>query len=512
MKDYQKFEEEIRQTYHLPEKNQQFFNSLETKLIEKEKSFTRNKKQDRAFLFSRSWAYAVVVVMVVLIAAFAIEPSRVLGQIKAAFGFLPQAGVVELDSAFRQLAQPVSDTKDGVTINVQSAFLSADQTVITYSVSEPIQAEDKAKFGQPACNMPPFLDLPDGAKKEASSSSGIAGQDGYRTYDLYFDSQIAPNINQATLVFPCQQGYATGKGPQDWKLNLAFSPVEEELVVYPLSMASEQVGQGTIDSSAGESSPQAVSETQSNDLLGIITAGKKTESMVMVASLEKEDAYWVTWAYSFEFDDDVRRNGYLEEIPFTPVLYDADGNEFPEMDHATRLELWDFEESLRRQNKSDELVGFGWLVTFEIPKSNTIFPVYAKQNMIERSFPEKEAYVDIEFDADRVINGNEPLEMNLPIQIGSVTFVLDSISKNEFGGFSFNFDGSDGKVVQCDVEVLGAASNMRGSSGYNIADPYHFYQAQMFAQIPGGIQTVRISQPAVAGEEVSVIGTWSPGE
>jgi hypothetical protein len=150
------------------------------------------------------------------------------------------------------------------------------------------------------------------------------------------------------------------------------------------------------------------------------------------------------------------------------------------------------------------------MYTFVIPKSGITFPVYAKQNVYERFFPEKDAYVDIEFDATQVQTSDQPVEINQEIQLGSVKFNLEAIGKNQFGGYSFLFDGTEGKVVQCQVGLVGQTSNMGGGSGFNSDDPFRFYQAEMYSQIPAGKQTVRISQPAVLGDLISFIGSWSP--
>jgi len=152
------------------------------------------------------------------------------------------------------------------------------------------------------------------------------------------------------------------------------------------------------------------------------------------------------------------------------------------------------------------------MYTIVVPKSGVAFPIYAKQNVYERSFPEKEAYVDVEFDGSKVQASDEPVEINREIQIGSVKFRLNAIGKNQFGGYSFLFDGTEGNVVQCQAGLVGYTTNMGGGSSFNPddPDPFHFYQAEMYSQIPTGMLTVRVSQPAVLGDLISFIGSWSP--
>src|SRR5690606_20215222 len=145
-------------------------------------------------------------------------------------------GLVDTSSPFRQLAEPVSDTRDGVTLDIQSAFLSADQTIITYAMSA-LPAEMKsARFGDPECLTPAYLILSDGRKVEASSTSGGPTPDGSYANNIRFSDPVPANFNQATLVFPCLEGAAQGMGPEDWQFALAFKPASEGIVVHAATL------------------------------------------------------------------------------------------------------------------------------------------------------------------------------------------------------------------------------------------------------------------------------------
>jgi hypothetical protein len=131
----------------------------------------------------------------------------------------------------------------------------------------------------------------------------------------------------------------------------------------------------------------------------------------------------------------------------------------------------------------------------------------------ERSFPEKESFVEIEFDGNKVQASDEPIEINQEIQLGSVIFKLATIEKNQFGGYSFHFDGTEGNIVQCLVDLVGYPTNMSGGGSFSLKDdPFHFYQAKMYSEIPTGMLTVRASQPAVLGDLITFVGSWSPGK
>lgn len=515
MKNINPFEKEIKQTYRLPDANPAFFNRLEAKL----QAYQHNPvaKAKPTFHFVRGWVYAAATLIFLGALVFAIGPSKVLAQIQAVFGFVPNIGLVDTSSPFRQLAEPVSDTREGVTLDIKSAFLSADGTVITYAMSDlPVEIK-RARFGDPECTLPAYLTLPDGSKIEAAGSSGGITPDGSYVNNIRFNDPVPANFNQATLAFPCLEGTALGKGPEDWQFALAFKPAPEDLAIYPATLMPSQAKIEDLVPATVEPTTQPQFKSVTPAMPAMIVDGDRQEEMTIIAVVEKPDAYWVTWSFEFSYDDDIQLNGQLHEYPFNPVLYDANGTKLPEPDRETQLELWEYEDGLRKQllrnqlSDQDQVDYVGPMMhTFVVPKSGVAFPVYAKQNVYERSFPEKEAYADIEFDGTKVQTSDQPVEINKEIQLGSVKFELAAIEKNQFGGYSFLFDGTEGKVVQCLAGLVGYTTNMGGASIFNPDDPFHFSQAEMYSQIPTGMLTVRVSQPAVLGDLISFIGSWSP--
>ncbi len=509
MNDLNPFEKEIKRTYRLPEVNPAYFKQLEAELQAKQLHPEASARP--VFYLARGWAYAMATLLLIGVMVITIGPSKVLAQIQAVFGFVPNVGLVDTSSPFRQLAEPVRDTRDGITLAIQSAFLSADQTIITYTMSDLPAEMKRARFGDPECNLPPYLALPDGIQIEASGSSGNLTPGGSFVHEIRFSDPVPVNFNQATLVFPCLEGTVRGKGPEDWQFTLIFKPAPENLAVYPATLIPSQAQIENPVLATVEPATQPRTETGIPVMPAMIVDGDRQEEMVVLSVVEKPDSYWVTWAYPDKSDDGIQRNGYLYEQPFNPVLYDANGTQLPVPDHETQLELWEYEDSLRNQLSDQEgLLYDSTLHTFVVPKSGILYPVYARQNVYERTFPEKEAYVDVEFDGSKVQASDEPVEINREIQLGSVKFELEAIGKNQFGGYSFLFDGTEGNVVQCQAGLVGYTTNMGGSSIFNPDDPYHFYQAEMYSQIPTGMLTVRVSQPAVLGDLISFIGSWSP--
>jgi hypothetical protein len=505
MNDLNPFEKEIKQTYHLPAADPAFFDHLEVRL--QSHQFNPGRKTRPAFYFTHGWVYATVTLLIAGVLTFAIGPSKVLAQIQAVFGFVPNVGLVDTSSPFRELAEPVSNTRDGITLTIQSAFLSADQTIITYIMSDLPAEIKRARFGDPECLSPAYLIFQDGSKVEASESSSGLTSNGAFVHSIRFSGPFPAGFNQATLVFPCLEGTARGKGPKDWQIALAFKPATENVIVYPATLIPQDRIETLVPATV---EPSAQPEAEAL-MPAMIVDGDRQEDMVVLSVVEKPDSYWVTWAYPNRFDNDTHANGYLYVVPFNPVLFDANGAELPEPDHETQLELWKYEDSLRNQlSDQDRMKYESTMHTFVVPRSGVVFPVYARQDVYERSFPEKEAYAEIEFDGSQVQNSDKPVKINQEIQLGSVQFKLDAVEKNQYGGYSFLFNGANGKVIQCQVDLVGHPTDMNGNGSFSPDDPFHFYQAVMYSRIPVGKLTVRVSHPAILGDLISFVGLWSP--
>ena len=510
MKTLNNFEEEIKRTYHLPTPNPEFLSHLE-------KEFADPPAANQAttvkppFRVAKGWGYAAITLTLLLALLFAIGPTKVLAQIQAIFGYVPGVGVVDTSYTFYQLDKSVSDTKDGITLTIESALLSADQTIITFSISDLPLEFRPIKFGDPVCNTPAYLTFPDGSEIQSSHFSTDLQATGTYKHLLMFNNPGNTEIKQATLIFPCLEGVVLGKGPMDWQFVLNFTPAPEDLEIFPVFMSDLNQ---PVEHEAEVRATLGLDEidvSEENDMPATIVDGDRQEEMSVLGVAEKEDSYWVTWASPMPRDPDIQVNGFLRMMPFNAVLYDANGVEQPPADLELQNELWDFQESLLDQlPDEDQLKYVGTAHTFAVPKTGFAFPAYLKLNVLERSFPEKEQFAEIQFDGTAVQNSDDPVPVNQKVQIGDIVFELVSIEKGEYGGYTFNFDGAQGEVIDCRVELVGHPTDTSGQSSLVANDPFHFHQSLIYFSPPTGDLTVRIDLPAVLGDMISLIGTWSP--
>jgi len=510
MNNFSEFEKEIQETYQLPQPSPTFIQRVE---MEIKTHRQLDKKQSRSFFNkSRGWAYAAIAIFLLLTALFfAIGPSKVLAQIQAALGFVDNLGVVESDASFYSLVEPISDTKEGITIEIESAVFSKNKTVIQFRIDEIPDDMRTESFGQPACTKSAFLILPDGNEVLSSSHSSMRESKGTFIDTLHFYDLGRKDFRDAILVFPCLDGTAVNKGPQNWEFALTLEPASDDVVVYPLDLAEPSDVEQT-ETSSTEIPTQANLETEPNLMPEMIIDGDRQAEMTLLSVVEKPDSYWVTWAFPVSFDQEVSMNGMLFYMPNSPELFDANGEKIPFQDSLAE-NLHDFEQDLLRQlPDEDQSKYFASIQTWAIPKSGITFPVYVKWNVIDRSFPEKDDFVDVDFDGSLIQSTDQRVYFNQDIEVGDIKFTLRSIYVNLFGGYAFHFDGSEDKVIQCEVEILGRPSNYHGDSLGISGDRIIFEQSVMYPTLPSGPLTARISLPAVLGDTITYIGSWSPEE
>lgn len=191
------------------------------------------QEKKRALMQSHLKIILAVLTVILLFTVLMIGWPTVAQALQRLFGYLPGVGVVDLSVEPRKLAEPVSQTRDGITLTVESAILSADLTVIEVKV-EGIPASayppESTPIGQrQMCSSPVFLRLPDGATLEmvvrsnqALLSSAFGAAESKNTWTL---EPVPTNIKTVTLVMPCILGLKPGAAPENWEVPLRFVSV-----------------------------------------------------------------------------------------------------------------------------------------------------------------------------------------------------------------------------------------------------------------------------------------------
>ena len=148
-------------------------------------------------------------------------------------GYIPGIGLVEQNTPIRVLAEPVSQTRDGVTITVNETVLSSDKTVLVFTVENiPLDKLSHPK-DQSFCPMILDLRLPDGLSVSYTGGQGEGNWgSGYR-YRFTF-GPVPADVNEATLLIPCIQDVLPGALPENWELPLQFVPAPDSMAALPV--------------------------------------------------------------------------------------------------------------------------------------------------------------------------------------------------------------------------------------------------------------------------------------
>ena len=171
----------------------------------------------------------IMAISIALIAIFALSGvAYALGKV---FGYIPGVGIVDQSIPLRVLAEPVSQTRDEITITVKEAVISSDKTIIMVTV-ENVNAEKLSSPMDIACRQWPQLYLADGTLLKVNrGNSNIQAPE----FDLRLIYPSVPtDVNNVTLQIPCIQRAVPGMLPENWELPLRFIPASANTTVLPV--------------------------------------------------------------------------------------------------------------------------------------------------------------------------------------------------------------------------------------------------------------------------------------
>ncbi len=213
---------------------------------------------------------AILIILLAFTILFLTVPDVAMA-LRRIFGFIPGVGIVDQSAAIRILAEPVSMTRDGITLTVEQVVLTSDKTVVTYKVDGiPQKARPEGESGF-ACNpSTPTLLLPDGTKLNMNGVIGGWRDAGYQTNLIYLP--IPVDVDTVKFLLPCLEGVAPAAAPQDWELTLRFVPAPPDLTVVPIFEIATPIPPPTVAAS--------VSLAESDSFMGLtyhLESMKRTE-------------------------------------------------------------------------------------------------------------------------------------------------------------------------------------------------------------------------------------------
>lgn len=189
-------------------------------------------REEKALPWMQRLRTRLVLIVLLLILSLALISGAAYA-LSRSLGYLPGVGLVEQGSSIRVLAEPLSQTRDGITLTVHKAVLTSERTVIVMTMENiPWQAFAHQEVSS-VCTTEPQLRLPNGEllrMTAARASSDAEGRSELRwTYE-----PIPPKVNEADFLVPCILHALPDTAPENWLFKLRFVPAPPELTVLPV--------------------------------------------------------------------------------------------------------------------------------------------------------------------------------------------------------------------------------------------------------------------------------------
>ncbi len=222
------FEDKLRLALATPDPDPDFALALRSRLS----APMGTPAPHRSFRLRPAWAILLGLVLLVILVVLAVGPQRVAAEVQKLLGYIPGFGIVEQNVSLRILEEPVSQTRDGITVTVKQAFLTPDKTVLTYTVEGVPWSALSHQENVVGCSAGADLHLPDGTLLKSTGGES-------KLQEFTFDYPPIPaNVNQATFVLPCIMETLPGLAPENWELPLRFTATPPDLTVMPVIQIS----------------------------------------------------------------------------------------------------------------------------------------------------------------------------------------------------------------------------------------------------------------------------------
>jgi hypothetical protein len=450
---FEKLEFNLKNAYSAASAAPEFVSQVQEQLSQRAGRLPQVKA--KPFYLRPAWLVTAGILMALFISFFAIGPERVAAAVQKLLGYVPGVGLVSTDAPLRILEQPVEQTRDGVTLTVTSALLSADQTRIEYRVfGIPRDAYPNSE-DVPGCMQQEYLRLPDGTRLERMNDYPA----------------VPANVNEAVLVIPCLLNTLPGKAPENWELPLRFIPAPEGYVVLPVEEINPTV---------------TVQETETG---ATPTQEEQPEIVKVTRVIETENGYILIVSF---LPDGVAATWMQQSGP--PVITDASGQKV-----AYNIPL-DIQNSLPADPNGADVMAY------QFNASGVTFPVSILYRGIAIGVLDPEAKASFIFDAGDNPQPGQQWMLNQSIELAGHTLTVVSVDADSRGGYSFRFK-SDANVNAVSVSIEGHTPNGGGGGGPVNGE---FNISQSYAVLPSGKLTIVLSGLSEVTEELEWTAQWSP--
>jgi len=452
------FEEKVRQSFGVPEIRTEFVDQVYGDLMRR--AVAKSRKSRPFFGLRPAWTFALAIISLMIIGTLVIGPQRVYAAVLHLFGYMPGIGIVDQSSPIRVLAEPVSISRDGITVSVNQAVLTGTETRIDFGVSGvPLSAYPKDEVVS-GCIDNPYLLLPDGTKTDISAP-------------------IPAHVNEATLIIPCIFNTLPGMVPLNWELPIRFIAAPPNLTILPVIDVTPQV---TVTPTMNGS--DQTTEAPST----IITTATLQASVSVDKIIETKDGYILLGAVRPHLPE-----GSWLQITGAAILRDADGKK---VSYSFPNDVQPLDDSSMGQG------GSAWVM--QIKGTGVKFPLTISFSGVVISQVDPQASAKITIDVGMSPQPEQVWDVNQEVQLAGQTVRLISVTANP-DGYSFQIDPG-GNLSGVTVQIEGHPANGGGGGGWQGV----FTTSLVYSDLPKGKLTVVFSNPLSASPTETWQGQWQP--
>jgi len=266
----------------------------------------RIQKGKSATMQPRTKVFAMAILILLVLVVGLVSVPSVRAAIQRWIGYVPGIGLIS-EGQMRVLAEPVSVTRDGITLTVEEIWAASDRTLIQVSIEGWPWRKLVSDSPENGCLDPAFLRLPNGELTHTQPTSAVGWETGYELKSLY--PAIPSTLDEATFVMPCLILAKPGEAPENWELSLRLVPAPADAVFPVIEISTPVVA-----------TPTVIPQAQANTSLA--TDGV---SLALDRAVQMEDGYLIYVTIHHE-------NSGLGsiDIPLDPAtfhLLDASGQE-----------------------------------------------------------------------------------------------------------------------------------------------------------------------------------------
>ncbi|MCC7119364.1 MAG: hypothetical protein IT310_12635 [Anaerolineales bacterium] len=399
--------------------------------------------EKKSFMLSLRLRPMVLLLIAVLVLLALSGAVYAIGQ---SLGYIPGIGLVDQNAPLRILAEPVGLTRDGVTVKVEEAVISADKTVIKFSmegVSQYANPQDLTKCDDRSTGM----SLPDGSHLNMIAGYGLDGwASGYEA--RYTFDPVPSGVNDATFIPPCLQGYMPNANPEDWKLALHFIPAPSQMTVMPVIEVTPSL--------------QAANQNP----------------LTLEKVIETDNGYILAGAFNLP---NLPPNEKVLQFGQPPSITDASGQDVPFTFADYKLDL-----------PAEKTPAGGFLWAFDLDGKQFDWPLTITVNSVAVQFSGAQA--QFEFDAGPNSTDGQIWEnLNIHFELAGHPVQALNVIRTP-AGYQFNFVSDDSTVFNSvDISI---GDSMQGLTGMNGLDSFGS-EAKFAGAVPSGRMTVLLSHPVI---------------